>query len=94
MKNKPIDWVLGIKFSHQFLSLALQIRFIGTIVACRCATSRSCAHQAHMGMPIGVLWMPELRNHQADSLQIKTGCNKPDSWNLAGALSMAIFNSD
>ena len=33
----------------------LQIKFIGTVLACRCATSWSLAHQSHMGMPTGIM---------------------------------------
>ena len=33
---------------------SLQIKFIGTVLACRCATSWSFAHACHMGVPLGV----------------------------------------
>ena len=56
---------------------SLQIKFIGIVLACRCATPWSFAHQGIMGMPMGMIRAPgvlrtlELCNHWADSPQIK-----------------------
>ena len=52
---------------------SLQIKFNGTVLACRW----SFAHRAHMGVLMGVIRVsgilrtPKLSNHQADSFQIK-----------------------
>ena len=82
---------------------SLQIKFIGTILACGCATSWSFAHQGHIGMltgiitGLGALWMLELsNNHWADSLQIKfigavSACRCAMSWSFAHRAHMGVL---
>ena len=56
---------------------SFQIKFIGTVLVCRYAALWSHAHRGHIGKPKGMisilvtLWMCEISNHWADSLQIK-----------------------
>ena len=60
---------------------SLQNKFIGTVLACRCATSWSFAHGGIVGIPVGS-WISqtlELGNHWADSPQ--TSSLKP-SWHV------------
>ena len=75
-------------YIHQFL-------WYPPSLACRCTTSWLCTHTGMMGMPTGmirasaILQMPELGNHQAESIQIKRygyarGHDK-GSWNLTDA---------
>ena len=59
--------------------LALQIKFITTVLACRCVRSWSFAHRGIMGVTMGmikirarrILRIPKFTDQWADSLQIK-----------------------
>ena len=73
---------------------SLQIEFNGTVLACKCATSWSCAHQGHMSVPRGIISIfvtlrtLELSNHLVDSLQIKligmvSACRCATPWSFA-----------
>ena len=73
---------------------SFQIKFIGTVLGCRCATLWSFAHGTIMGVPMGVKRAPRvlrvqgLSNHLADSLQIKSignvlACRCASSWSFA-----------
>ena len=58
--------ILQMPKHHNHWADSLQINFIGTVLACRCATAWSFAHGGIMGMPMsmirapGILWMLEL----------------------------------
>ena len=82
---------------------SLQIKFTGTVLACRYAMSWSFACGGIMGMPIGMIRAPgilrmlELRNYWAESLKIKfigivLACICATPWSLAyvGIMSMPM----
>ena len=72
---------------------SLQIKFVRTVLVCKCATPWSFAHGGIMGMSMGVIKASgilrtlELRNHWADSFQIKSCgtalvCRCATAWHL------------
>ena len=113
----PLGVIMGVIISLETLQRlelsnhwvdSLQIKFIGTILICGCATSWSFAHQGHMGVPTGItitlvtLWTLNLSNHWADFLQITfngtiLACRCAISWSFAhcshiGMLTDVILN--
>ena len=74
-------WAHGILWTPELsnhMADLLQIKFTGTIFACRCARSWSFTHGGIICMSMGVikapgiLRIPKLSNHWADSIQIKS----------------------
>ena len=75
-KHSTIVTLGMLELSNHWVDL-LQIKFIRTVLFCRCSASWSFAHQGHMGVPtdivstLGTLRTLDLSNHWEDSLAIK-----------------------